>query len=165
MTWDTTRRVGNGEFVPMVWGRQSAEESVPDIPEGTSTVLSVNEPDGCYPNRQACITDIDDAVYEHTRSLGPLKEAGYRIGSPAVSGSLEWLDQFMTACEAKQGCPVPDFLQAHIYQTDVTAFKQYLVSIFSELIKSALNIALNHQEDMHSRWPDKKIWVTVSYTL
>ncbi len=107
-----------GEFVPMVWGKQDMnEETLTYIEEGYKAgkfkkLLTFNEPDLSV---QANLT-VDEALSYWPR----LEQMGMPLSSPAVSyydpkAGNEWLDGFMKKTKEK-GYRV-DFIAIHLYQS------------------------------------------------
>ena len=81
---------------------------------GTDALLAFNEPDGCWEG-QSCM-NVSRSAASYKTWIQPF--AGrVRLGAPAVTNAeadgvgLDWLAQFMAACE---GCTV-DFIPLHFY--------------------------------------------------
>lgn len=72
--------------------------------------------------------DVNKAVDEWVRTMGPLVAAGHRVCGPSVASDLNWLISFTNICKARTDCPMFDCVQAHVYQTDPNAVIGYLVS-------------------------------------
>lgn len=93
-------------YVPMTWGLWSVNAT--DLATAKTygnTLLTFNEPDG---SGQANLTVTEALSYWPT-----LQNTGMRLSSPAVAGSLGWLDNFMKTA-ASSGYRV-DFVAYHKY--------------------------------------------------
>ena len=120
-SWNWEYRTGypsNVEFVPMIWGSQSATQEKMDYLNNLASigvienVLAFNEPDL---EGQANMT-VDEAV-----NLWPILETlNVSISSPATSAPLnDWMRDFMNKATA-QNIRV-DFIAIHIYHKNIPA--------------------------------------------
>ncbi|KAJ7701765.1 hypothetical protein B0H17DRAFT_1242008 [Mycena rosella] len=131
-------------FVPMQWGRENVAEFADTVRRaGAKTIVGFNEPD--MPAPQSNIPP-EEAAQLWQQHIQPLKSAGVRLGSPALSsapGGLPWLSAFMKACN---GCTI-DFIVVHwcVFGSHHEDFylsgDQYLVGV-------------------HRQFPQHPIWVT-----
>ncbi|KAJ4483820.1 glycosyl hydrolase catalytic core-domain-containing protein [Lentinula aciculospora] len=131
----------NIEFVPMLWGNNSADNFSSTINNTISSnnvtaILGMNEP---QQSGQSELTPAQGAELWKTY-LEPLKSQGIRLGSPAPSSAPSgkiWIQDFLTACNGS--CTV-DFIALHWYDINATAFTEYL-------------------EDFHNTF-QRPLWVT-----
>ncbi|KAF8208342.1 hypothetical protein K438DRAFT_1755035 [Mycena galopus ATCC 62051] len=125
------------EFVPMQWGRQNVGAFVDVVRKnGAKTALGFNEPDVAEQSN----IPVSEAAQLWQRHIQPLKNAGVRLGSPAVSSGpdgLQWLNSFMQACT---GCTI-DFVVIHWYGEGADNFSRYLASV-------------------HAQFPQYPVWIT-----
>ncbi|KAF7372326.1 Glycoside hydrolase family 128 protein [Mycena venus] len=160
-TWGAKGYVNNAseiEFVPMLWGSEQIEsfnETIQDSIQTLkiTTVLGMNEP---QEPSQANITAAEGAVM-WKKYLEPLKARGIRLGSPAPSGSptsKPWLQDFITECDGN--CTV-DFLALHWYNTNATAFKEFLCDFHHEFQR---NIWVTEWACQNMNGPDNQCTLT-----
>ncbi|KAJ7846375.1 hypothetical protein B0H14DRAFT_2584205 [Mycena olivaceomarginata] len=125
------------EFVPMQWGRENVAQFINTVQmNGAKTILAFNEPDL---SGQSNIP-ASEAVQLWQQHIQPLKSAGVRLGSPAISSALSglpWLASFVKACT---GCTI-DFLVVHWYGEGADNFSRYLASV-------------------HEQFPQHPVWIT-----
>ncbi|KAJ6588480.1 hypothetical protein B0H19DRAFT_1205890 [Mycena capillaripes] len=124
-------------FVPMQWGRENVGQFAETVRRiRAKTILGFNEPDlASQSNIPAA-----EAAQLWQQHIQPLKSAGVRLGSPAVSSApngLLWLASFMKACT---GCTI-DFIVVHWYGEGADNFSRYLASV-------------------HTQFPQHPVWVT-----
>ena len=122
------------EFIPMLWGDLPVHTSHWDqdaqtaIQNGAKAFFSFNEPDMIS---QANMSP-GAAAAAHGKYMSKYADQ-VLIGSPSVTNSgskdqgIDWLKQFMSACDATQGCQV-DFCNVHWYSE-----AQYSESLFTHL--------------------------------
>jgi hypothetical protein len=104
------------EFDPMVWGSQiPASASV----DGAPYLLTFNEPDN--PQQSNMSPSQAAALWPQIESLAKAKGIP-AIVSPAVSSSLSWMEEFMTACS---GCQV-DYIAVHFYGCTLDTAGQWI---------------------------------------
>ena len=63
--------------------------------------------------------------------MQPLKDRGYRLGSPATTSApagKDWMHNFLNICGGR--CTV-DFIAVHFYDRGVQKFIDYVVSLYS----------------------------------
>ncbi len=103
------------QFVPMIWGQQSAANIAAQIAmfvsQGATSVLGFNEPDNTGQSNLSVATAI---------SLWPsFDDPSLRLGSPATSGNsagLTWIQNFMSQVNAdSSGKLRVDFIATHWY--------------------------------------------------
>jgi len=125
------------EHVPMQWGTQDIASFASAVEaQNAKIILGFNEPDL---TEQSNISPTDAASLWQ-EYIQPLKAAGVRLGSPAISAASSgtvWLSQFIQACH---GCNI-DFIAIHWYGTGAQNFINYLVQV-------------------HQQFPQYSIWVT-----
>lgn len=146
--WDSNRgkitAPAGAEFVPMIWGAKSMDQSNLDRAKAEGKVLlGFNEPD---------LAGQSDMSVEQALDLWPkLQATGLRLGSPAVAANGDkaggWLDRFMTGA-AQRGLRV-DFITVHWYGGDFSA--------------AAVNQLKSYLTAVHNRY-GKPIWLT-EYSL
>jgi hypothetical protein len=121
----------------MLWGNDQTADFQRLVVGGyANAALGPNEPDL---SGQSNLSP-GDAASLWWKYMQPLKNQGYRLGSPAVtsgSSGKPWLQQFLDSSCA--GCSV-DFVTIHWYGTDAQAFIAYV-------------------QDFHTTF-GKNIWVT-----
>ncbi|KAJ7920088.1 glycosyl hydrolase catalytic core-domain-containing protein [Mycena leptocephala] len=126
---DTTRFFGTrvvGSTKQTDEFNETIEDSIQTLK--ITTVLGMNEP---QESSQANMTPAAGAEM-WKRYLEPLKTRGIRLGSPAPSGSATskpWLQGFMAECDGN--CTV-DFIAIHWYNTNSTAFKEFITDFHDE---------------------------------
>lgn len=140
---------GKKNFIPTLWGDlpvhtghwdQDAEAAIAD---GCQQFFSFNEPD--MPSQANMSPGA--AAAAHAKYMS--KYAGkVKIGAPSVSNSgqagqgLDWLKQFMAACDGIDGCQV-DFCNVHWYSQ-----AQYSDTLFT------------HLKDANDVCGGKPVWLT-----
>ncbi|EAU83450.1 hypothetical protein CC1G_04706 [Coprinopsis cinerea okayama7 len=127
--WPAGNRRNNLEFVPMLWGSSTANEFSARINDTlrrsrtpVTAVLGMNEPE----QRGQANMNASEGVAMWKRYMEPLRGAGLRLGSPAVSSAPSgktWLEDFFRECN--DTCNV-DFVALHWYGTDSDAFIAHL---------------------------------------
>jgi hypothetical protein len=143
-TWASTNRgvgaPGGAEFVPMIWGPGSVNDTeLSNARRSGRTLLGFNEPDL---SGQAAMSP------EHALSLWPrLQATGMRLGAPAVAwgGDIPggWLDRFMAVARARN--LKVDFIPLHWYGGDFSA--------------NATRQLETYLRNVHNRYK-KPIWLT-----
>lgn len=150
--WASTRQ-GLDEkysFVPMLWGDKPeftdnwADDAEDAISSGSKALFSFNEPDNAgQANMQPA-----DAASAHAKYLNKYSGRAL-IGAPAITNSgsanegIEWLKQFMNACDAQDGGCAIDFCNVHWYSE-----AQYADTLFE------------HLEKAHEACGGKPVWLT-----
>ncbi|KAJ7031608.1 glycosyl hydrolase catalytic core-domain-containing protein [Mycena alexandri] len=124
-------------FVPMQWGRENVAQFVDTVRKsGAKIVLGFNEPElGGQSNIPPA-----EAAQLWQQYIQPLKSAGVRLGSPAVSSApagLPWLASFMKECTR---CTI-DFVVVHWFGEGANNFIGYL-------------------ERVHATFPQYSVWIT-----
>jgi hypothetical protein len=139
----------DAKFIPMLWGDLPVHTSHWDqdaeaaIQNGAKAFFSFNEPD--MPSQSNMSPGA--AAAAHAKYMGKYGDR-VLIGSPSVTNSgsqnqgIDWLKQFMSACDATQGCQV-DFCNVHWYSE-----AQYSETLFS------------HLDAARDACGDKPIWLT-----
>jgi hypothetical protein len=107
------------DFIPMLWG--CSDDDVSSFSHAVNCnfwdahltsqqdVLGFNEPD--LAGQADCSPEQAAEVWKST--LEPLKQKGYRLGSPAVTGGpdgKQWMQRWFEVCD--RGCN-PDFIAVH----------------------------------------------------
>jgi hypothetical protein len=114
----------NIECVPMMWGWKDVDhfKDVTSRDGYARIALGMNEPNQFD---QSSISPEDGArLWKDT--LEPLKQKGYRLGSPSTTSApsgKQWIKDFFKACNG--GCSV-DFITLHWYDKGVQKFKDYV---------------------------------------
>jgi hypothetical protein len=136
-------------FVPTLWGPaelhsanwdQNAEAA---LSKGTKAMFSFNECDNAGQANLAA----DVAAGEHIKFMNKYSGKAL-IGAPSITNSgnpgegVEWLEAFMSACDAQGGCAV-DFCNVHWYSE-----VQYGETLF------------DHLEAAHQACGGRPIWLT-----
>ncbi|KAJ7877530.1 hypothetical protein B0H14DRAFT_2436804 [Mycena olivaceomarginata] len=117
----------------MLWGTKqinSFQQTIDDIilTLTITTVLVMNEP---QEPSQSNLSPAEGAEM-WKGYLEPLRARNIRLGSPAPSGSsnsIPWLRNFTQECGGN--CTM-DFLALHWYNTNATAFKEFIVDFHEE---------------------------------
>jgi hypothetical protein len=134
---------GKLEFVPMMWGQESAStfpqqvQSLKSAGVDVKNVLAFNEPDGSSGGGSGISASEAASLYK--QYYQPLAKLGISLGGPATTGSpqgLSWYSQFMSACS---GCQV-DFIPIHWYG-NLDGLKWYVGAV-------------------QQAYPNTKLWVT-----
>ncbi|KAL6855198.1 hypothetical protein ACO1O0_006336 [Amphichorda felina] len=138
------------EYVPMLWGDKAEFTGYWDtncedaLSSGSKAIFSFNEPDnGGQANLQP-----GAAAVAHAKYLNKYQGRAH-IGSPSVTNGggpnegLQWLKQFMDACDAQEGGCAVDFCNVHWYSPI-----QYVDTLF------------DHLEEAHKVCGGKPIWLT-----
>ncbi|KAG8930169.1 hypothetical protein FRC02_004561 [Tulasnella sp. 418] len=126
--WNPNPKGRKIEFCPMMWGAKQEEDWWKTFEKNKKAkcVLGMNEPDR---HDQGAI-DPWAAAALWKRTVEKLPPTARRV-SPAPAGGEEgfaWLHNFIKACD---GCQI-DAIGAHIYTTDIEAFKTYLTRVHNE---------------------------------
>ncbi|KAG8940211.1 hypothetical protein FRC03_005674 [Tulasnella sp. 419] len=126
--WDPNPSGSGIDFCPMMWGAKQEEDWWKTFEKNKKAkcVLGMNEPDR---HDQGAI-DPYAAAALWKRTVEKLPSSARRV-SPAPAGGEEgfaWLHNFIKACD---GCQI-DAIGAHIYTTDIEAFKTYLTRVHNE---------------------------------
>nr|XP_031858514.1 uncharacterized protein CI109_006037 [Kwoniella shandongensis]KAA5525586.1 hypothetical protein CI109_006037 [Kwoniella shandongensis] len=114
------------EFVPCVWGEKMVEEVAgKTFPEGTTHIMSFNEPDM---TNAVGGSDIDAAKAASLHQQWTISltgaNANLKIGAPAVArGSTDWFNAWTTACAGN--CKY-DFVPIHFYGTNADELISYV---------------------------------------
>lgn len=112
----------NVKFFPLVNPAQANKDlgnALKDLRAKSDHLLTFNEPD-MGKDRGGNPIDPGQAAQLYIDHIMPLREKGWKISHPVVSGSPEgrnWLKKFSDACKAKKpgkGC-VSDFVSVHWY--------------------------------------------------
>ncbi|WVO13466.1 hypothetical protein L204_101083 [Cryptococcus depauperatus] len=119
-------------FIPMLWGCNQTyidpfrQQVANNFSNATLTpsraILGFNEPD--HPGQALCTPQ--DAAQTWKDVLEPLKQRGYRLGSPAVTSGdqgKQWMSEWYAACNG--GCN-PDFTAVHWYDLVAQNFIEHL---------------------------------------
>ncbi|KAF3007322.1 hypothetical protein E8E14_005860 [Neopestalotiopsis sp. 37M] len=128
------------EFVPMQWNHVYIDQLADKIAQaGANTVLGFNEPE--LPDQSNMPVELAASVW--VQYIEPLRQAGIRAGSPAISSAPQgvvWLQQFIASIQA-QGSDV-DFYCLHWYGETLGQFYDYIWSTYYQL------------------GPTKPVWIT-----
>ncbi|ODN78071.1 hypothetical protein L198_08022 [Cryptococcus wingfieldii CBS 7118] len=126
-------------FVPMLWGCTSQSETDAFLEQlagnfsnvtltPSRDILGFNEPD--HAGQAECTPSQAAQVWVDV--LEPLKEKGYRLGSPAVTGGdtgKQWMIDWYSACNG--GCN-PDFTAVHWYDPVAQDFIEHIQHYHNE---------------------------------
>ena len=136
------------QFVPMLWGLNSdhTPQWGTDINQATGPtkyLMAFNEPDKGLDVGGSNI-DVGDAVNGFQQYLSPQAAKGFKLGSPAVSNSVDpgqgldgWLKPFLQQC---QDCLI-DFVPVHWYGCTNGCVVDQDVSDFKKYVQDAVSVA------------------------
>ncbi|KAJ7653503.1 hypothetical protein B0H14DRAFT_3121968 [Mycena olivaceomarginata] len=117
----------------MLWGTKqidSFQQTIDDniLTLNITTILGMNEP---QEPSQSNLSPAEGAEM-WKEYLEPLRARDIRLGSPAPSGSsnsIPWLQNFTQECGGN--CTM-DFLALHWYNTNATAFREFIIDFHEE---------------------------------
>ncbi|KAF2096328.1 hypothetical protein NA57DRAFT_7446, partial [Rhizodiscina lignyota] len=103
------------QYVPMLWGNDqvnftAAVLSLIEQGYNITYVLGFNEPDQTF-NVGGSQLDPTTAASRWQSDIQPLKQYGLKLGAPAISFNVTWLQEFFQLCS---GCTI-DFIPFHWY--------------------------------------------------
>jgi hypothetical protein len=124
---------GGIEFVPMIWGKESVNATLPFL-SGVTHLLGFNEPNGAH---QSNLSPAEAAALWPSVEA-TARAAGLSLVSPAPAGNgVAWLDAFFAACN---GC-----------LENIVAIAQHTYACSADALKSDLALYVKYA---------KPIWVT-----
>jgi len=124
--------------VPMLWGPNQIERFQQLVKPGYARhVLGFNEAN--EPGQSNLSPSYAAQLW--IKYIQPLRDQGYKLGSPAMSSrpnGKQWMSDFLKACNG--GCTF-DFLATHFYDTTFEKFQAYV-------------------EDWNNAYPALPLWIT-----
>lgn len=119
------------EYVPTFWGPSKWDKwnavkcEINSMPALPSYILAFNEPDV----QGQSDVGPQAAARLWMQELKPFADRGVKVGSPQVCWNMQWLEQFMAACN-KLGCEI-SFIAVHWYGSwrDFDKFTSWISSV------------------------------------
>ncbi|WWC85957.1 uncharacterized protein L201_000827 [Kwoniella dendrophila CBS 6074] len=125
----------NAEFIPMIFGAEYLDNSV-SFQDGINEMMGYNEPDLKGNGGVASYLEPSAAAEKWKTQIIQIRQqySGIKVHSPVVASNKTWLVEFF-----KSICPddsasnewgdcqyKPDYLSLHLYNTDITYFRNTL---------------------------------------